>query len=69
MKLFSAAFNLKTELARLENVLEVLDYKCWYYDQLLAGATKKHLASLTEADIPAEARSGWIQVHQELSLS
>lgn len=35
------------EMERIRGLLEVLDYKCWYYDTLLAGADDSTTSSTT----------------------
>lgn len=42
------------EIRQLESVLEVLDFKAWYYEQAVAAGTEDAVRSLAASDIPAE---------------
>ncbi|WP_251159096.1 MerR family transcriptional regulator [Caniella muris] len=55
------------EMERIRGVLEVLDYKCWYYDELLAGADEAALRALGEEAVPEEHRAGWRRIHEEMA--
>lgn len=55
------------EMERIRGVLEVLDYKCWYYDELVAGADEAALKALGEEAVPEGHRAGWRRIHDEMA--
>ena len=55
--------SVQAEIAHLEQVLAMLDYKCWFYDQAIRDGTDEHLRNLTAADIPEEYRAAYNLIH------
>ncbi|MDO4891082.1 MAG: MerR family transcriptional regulator [Coriobacteriaceae bacterium] len=49
---------LKREMAEMQSVLDVLEFKCWYYGTAVAAGTEDAVRGLSEEDIPAEHRAG-----------
>ena len=49
---------LKREMAEMQSVLDVLEFKCWYYGTAVAAGTEDAVRGLSEEAIPAEHRAG-----------
>ena len=47
---------LKKELADLQKILNVMEYKCWYYEQACAAGTEDAVKNIDEAEIPEKFR-------------
>ena len=49
---------LRKELAGLEEVLGVIEYKCWYYETACKNGTEKGLKDIPLSEIPEQFRKG-----------
>lgn len=47
---------VEREMAELQKVLAILDFKTWYYEQAVAAGTEEAVRSLPEEQIPARHR-------------
>ena len=50
----------EAEIARMNRVLAMLKYKCWYYEQAIKDGNEERLRSLTPETMPEEIRD----IHQ-----
>ncbi|MBQ7154353.1 MAG: MerR family transcriptional regulator [Synergistaceae bacterium] len=48
--------NLKQELANLQEVLGVIEYKCWYYSKACEAGTESNMKNMALSEIPEEYR-------------
>ena len=48
---------LKNELANLQEVLGVIEYKCWYYERACEAGTEAELRKMNVSDVPEEFRA------------
>jgi len=48
---------VRREIDALRDVLHVLDYKTWYYEQALAAGTEDAMRTLPETDMPDQHRA------------
>lgn len=48
---------VRTKLAELQNTLDILDYKCWYYEQAKLAGTTELPANLPDESLPDNIRS------------
>lgn len=55
--------NVKLEIQRLNQVLDMLTFKCWYYEQALRDGNEDRLHSLTSDDMPEEIRRVYEHTH------
>ncbi len=55
---------VEAEIAHMEKALDMLRYKCWYYEQALAAGTDEALRRLTPDQLPAPIRQSYIHAHQ-----
>ena len=42
------------EIERMQQVLDMIKFKCWYYEQLLAGGNEERLAAMMPDNLPEE---------------
>lgn len=54
---------METELKRMNRVLDMLKYKCWYYEQAIKDGTENRLTSMEPKDMPAEIRLAYENAH------
>ncbi len=54
---------LLEQMAQLQNTLQTLDYKCWYYAEAEKRGSTRDLECLAEEDVPEDVRQGWKNVH------
>lgn len=53
----------EAEIARMNRVLAMLKYKCWYYEQAIKDGNKERLRSLTPETMPEEIRDIYQYAH------
>ena len=56
---------VEAEMERLNEVLETLDYKCWYYEQALADGNEDRLHAMLPEEIPENIRQAYLRIHPE----
>ena len=47
---------LKQELEELQEILKVIEYKCWYYEQACAAGTEEVMKNIDKSKIPEKFR-------------
>lgn len=55
--------NLKTELSNLQDILGIIEYKCWYYTKACEAGTEEVMKNLTLSDIPQNFREARKRLH------
>ena len=53
---------VRAEIAQLERSLEVLEYKCWYYETAEAAGTEEAVRKLAPEQVPERVRAGFAQL-------
>lgn len=48
---------VKKQIEKLNETLEVLNYKCWYYDTAVKAGSESAVKELSEKDMPTELRA------------
>ena len=56
--------NVETEILRMNQVLDMLKFKCWYYEQAMNDGNEDRLHSLTLAELPDDVRSAYENAHR-----
>ena len=56
--------HVETEILRMNQVLDMLKFKCWYYEQAMNDGNEDRLHSLTLADLPDDIRSAYENAHR-----
>lgn len=57
---------VENEIHHLNQVLDILNYKCWYYEEALKDGNEDRLKAMTLNDCPEDIRSGYTAAHLEL---
>ena len=53
---------VRAEIAQLRQSLEVLEYKCWYYETAEAAGTEEAVRKLAPEQVPERVRAGFAQL-------
>ena len=53
---------VRAQIAQLERSLEVLEYKCWYYETAEAAGTEEAVRKLAPEQVPERVRAGFAQL-------
>lgn len=56
--------NIEKEMQELQNALDMIKYKCWYYDQALKDGTEKYVKNKAVCDMPEEIKKFYTETHQ-----
>lgn len=54
---------VEAEIAHLEQVRSMLDYKCWFYDQAIRDGTDENVRNLPLEKIPEEYQTAYNLIH------
>ena len=54
---------VEAEIQRLNRVLDMINYKCWYYEQAIKDGNEDRLASMAPQDMPEEIRRAYVSAH------
>ena len=54
---------VEVEIAHLEQVRSILDYKCWFYDQAIQDGTDENVRNLPLEKIPEEYQTAYNLIH------
>lgn len=55
---------VEAELQRMNQVLDMLRFKCWYYQQAIFDGNEERLRALQPEDMPAEIRQAYQNAHK-----
>lgn len=53
------------EIARMHKVLDMLKFKCWYYEQALADGSEEKIKAMIPEGLPGEIKEAYRNAHQE----
>ena len=56
---------VEEEIARMNKVLDMLRFKCWYYDEAIKDGNEEKLASIKPEDMPEEIRKAYLNTHEK----
>ena len=54
---------VELEIERLKHVLDMLKFKCWYYEQAILDGNEERLHSITLEDMPEDIREAYENTH------
>ena len=54
---------VKKKMAVLEKALELLEFKCWYYEQAVRDGDETRLSRLRPEEMPDEIRQAYLRSH------
>ncbi len=57
--------SVEAEIARMKRVLDMLSFKCWYYEQAIKDGNEQRLSAMTPEDMPEEIRQAWLRAHEQ----
>ena len=57
--------HMEAELERMNRTLDMLKFKCWYYEQALLDGGEEKLAAMIPDGLPEEIRSAYENAHKE----
>lgn len=57
---------VEEELSRLQQVMAMLRFKCWYYEQAIQDGNEERLRTLTPEEMPEDIRKAYEQSHPTL---
>lgn len=57
--------NVEAHIKRMNEVLDMLKYKCWYYEQAIKDGNEERLQSLNPDELPEEIRQAFENAHQK----
>ena len=55
--------HMEAELKRMRRVLDMIEYKCWYYQQAIADGNEDRLQTMEPEEMPAEIRRCYENAH------
>lgn len=55
---------VEAELARMNRVLDMLNFKCWYYEEALKDGNEDRVTRMKPEDMPDEIRRAYEKSHQ-----
>ena len=53
----------EAEIARMNRVLDMLRFKCWYYEQAILDGNEERLSRMSPADMPEDIRCAYENAH------
>lgn len=56
--------SVEAEIARMNRVLDMLSFKCWYYEQAIKDGNEQRLSAMTPEDMPEEIRQAYLRAHE-----
>ncbi|MGN0808084.1 MAG: MerR family transcriptional regulator [Candidatus Coproplasma sp.] len=57
---------VEEEIEKLNKTLDMLKFKCWYYDEAIKCGNEINLSSLSLADMPDEIRKAYLNSHDKI---
>ena len=56
--------NIEQEIKELEKALNMIKYKCWYYEEALKDGTEKRVKNITPNQMPNEVKEYYDKAHE-----
>ena len=57
--------SVEAEITRMNRVLDMLSFKCWYYEQAIKDGNEQRLNAMTPEDMPEEIRQAWLRANEQ----
>ena len=57
--------SVEAEIARMNRVLDMLNFKCWYYEQAIKDGNEQRLSAMGPEDMPEEIRQAYLRAHEQ----
>ena len=55
--------HMESEIAKMNRVLDMLKFKCWYYEQAIQDGSEDRLKALIPDDLPEEIKGAYENAH------
>lgn len=55
---------VEDEIERMNRVLDMIKFKCWYYDEAIKDGNEDRLSSLSPCDMPDDIREAYENAHR-----
>lgn len=59
---------VEAELERINRVLDMLKFKCWYYEEAMKDGNEERLSRMRAEDMPEEIRRAYENAHKKKEL-
>lgn len=56
--------NVKNQIKELETTLSMLEYKCWYYDEIIKDNSEDRVKNITIEEMPADIKKAYKKSHK-----
>ncbi|MCC8073625.1 MAG: MerR family transcriptional regulator [Clostridiales bacterium] len=56
--------SVEAEIEYLNRILDMIKYKCWYYDQAIADGNEDRVQAMAPEDMPEDIRRAYENAHQ-----
>ncbi len=60
--------HVEAEIKRMNQVLDMLKYKCWYYDQAIFDGNENRVRTMTPEQMPEEIRKSYENAHKKINI-
>lgn len=57
--------NVEAEIASMNKVLDMLKFKCWYYDQAIQDGNEDRIKELIPDNLPDDIRAAYANAHKK----
>ena len=57
--------DVEEQIKRMNRVLDMIKFKCWYYDQAIADGSEDRVKSMSPEEMPDEIRKAYENTHEE----
>lgn len=58
--------NIENQMKDLQKVLDMVKYKCWYYNKAVNEGTEKHIKNITLEEMPKDIRKLYENAHEKI---
>ena len=58
---------VEAQLSELQEILDTINYKCWYYEQAIIDGNEDRLSSMKPQEMPEEIRKAYENAHADRS--
>ena len=57
---------VKSEIERMNRVLDMIEFKCWYYEQAIADGNEDRVKTMSSEDMPDKIRTAYENAHKQV---
>lgn len=55
---------VEAEIQRMNKALDMINFKCWYYEQAIKDGNEDRVSAMNEEDMPEEIRKAYKSAHE-----